>query len=750
VWISGQRTSMKSRALDFGRSFQLLYKSAALYSIEHEVVQQQVQRAYAALTTVLQATQELTFGFAEGRVLINNVLTTENSLAPLQSEFSKRGIAAICFGSGISLLQFKKAIELFSVSPKTLVAAGGIIAYAKQHPLEHVRIIAAQTPADADKDIVLGHDAGLSFAAGLGLQRGSRGSIDLELLLDMAGLQGESGLSRIDQLPPVMGSAVQGSLASVSGDPQHVLQALTELISDLGPEQLVGLLSTHTKREYLPGWTASEIASEFMEDVAATWAVGELATAKTDAAIAIAHKEVIRVLLRSLQATRTADRTLSKLARLLETNGLPDVVMNRIREELTFAMLPLEQQARRLLEIPRYTDFGFRRLIAVVAELRDQGSLATAFKLATHYLKVFDLRNATVAELSRAAEFFRLLPGPSEEVQALHEEVIAAFLRDDFADVGCHQALIQLLVSFAQNSMVQGSFDMVQRIGGLFERAIAENSLRHVGCCAGAMNELFPSEAIERLIDRYLNRDDSGSGRALANLLRSIGPRAAEVLVQRLEQEPQAGSRLRLVRLIGQIGGAAFEAVRRRLSDSRWYVVRNACVALGDLGDPQLLVNISPALRHVDERVQLAAFRVVQKVRLAGAARTLAEALPTFATLVLDMALDELLLRKDGECLLALEAFILQSAVSQAVYAAKAVQITELIHTAESVALQGRVLGNTRLAPPVRQRALFALQNSSCDAAKQVLCNFAAQPAGDFLVAECQRLLAAPTGRSGR
>ncbi len=111
-----------------------------------------------------------------------------------------------------------------------------------------------------------------------------------------------------------------------------------------------------------------------------------------------------------------------------------------------------------------------------------------------------------------------------------------------------------------------------------------------------------------------------------SRLLRQSEP-AIERLFERLEEEPNALVRFRIMRIAGQLRGAAIHSAVKRLDDGRWYVVRNACLLLGEMRDPDMIVHLAPVLRHADERVQRAAFQALQKSRLAECVRAYADAL---------------------------------------------------------------------------------------------------------------------------
>src|SRR5579859_4596530 len=105
---------VKGLGLQFARALQVAIKIAAVFPIEHKSSERPIQQSYDFLTSVLKAAGPFTFGFIDKEVMLNKVLTSDSSLRPLETEFSKRGVAAITFDPGIAFVSYKKLIYLFA------------------------------------------------------------------------------------------------------------------------------------------------------------------------------------------------------------------------------------------------------------------------------------------------------------------------------------------------------------------------------------------------------------------------------------------------------------------------------------------------------------------------------------------------------------------------------------------------------------------------------------------------------------
>ena len=151
-----------------------------------------LEQSYAALNSLLEVTKPFpfTFGFASQRVLLNNILTTDTSLASLRKEFSKRGMGAVCFLPDLSVDNFKRGLALLVTKPEAIEQAGGIKAFLDQNPIGGMRILPAGKQEKEGEDTELETDAE-SFLAGQysGEKSCGPGLRGLDILLQSAGIE---------------------------------------------------------------------------------------------------------------------------------------------------------------------------------------------------------------------------------------------------------------------------------------------------------------------------------------------------------------------------------------------------------------------------------------------------------------------------------------------------------------------------------------------------------------------------------
>jgi HEAT repeat protein len=134
---------VKSLGLRFARALQTAIKTAAVFTIEHKSSHPPIQQSFLLLNNLLKEVGQLTFGFVDNQVLLNNLLTTDPTLEKLGTEFLKRGVAAVTFEPGLTLGRYKKVVHVLSAPVAAIEAAGGFLAFIDQNEIEGVRILPA-------------------------------------------------------------------------------------------------------------------------------------------------------------------------------------------------------------------------------------------------------------------------------------------------------------------------------------------------------------------------------------------------------------------------------------------------------------------------------------------------------------------------------------------------------------------------------------------------------------------------------
>ncbi len=102
---------------------------------------------------------------------------------------------------------------------------------------------------------------------------------------------------------------------------------------------------------------------------------------------------------------------------------------------------------------------------------------------------------------------------------------------------------------------------------------------------------------------------EGGEAAPAVRLLQALGANAVNVLVDLLAEEQDAARRRTLVDILSEVARRDPQPLTARLSDSRWYLVRNIVIVLRHTGDRDAIRLMRPVLSYADHRVRLEALR---------------------------------------------------------------------------------------------------------------------------------------------
>jgi len=742
---------LKVQGLRYGRSLQMLVRICSVFSVDHPSALAPAQNSFDTLNALLKQAREFSFGFVDNRVVLNNILTGEPGLHTLENEFLKRGIGAVKFKAGLTLAAYKQVVAVLCTSPKTIEDAGGTRAFLDQCPVENARILpAGKNQARTESgDTILESDVESYMASKELAESGAQNfALDgLEVLLKTAGLEkppdfagGPADIMRL------VGPTVDAALLDQRGDIQKSTLALATILNNMRPDLVLPAFPTE-RHDELRHMAPNQVASEYIEERAAEFVAKRLKSAPSDEEGLVIEEDVLRVIGRSLRATQTAERLLAKLARYVRDYALPPAVLERIKQEMKWSSLSPKDQVATLLQLKLFGPTEFRRLMEVIKERLEKAKLEEATELALHYLKILELPIAKVRpeELSRLPELMRAMGGVRTDFgQNTAERLAAAHARRDFSPTH-HMQVANAMVALANAVAAFEDYGVIQTLGAAFERALSADPSQHAHCCGRSLGKLLPPTPLDRLVELLFQRkDDSAWMKTAASLFRWSGPAGMEKLFLRLQDEKTAATRMMLMRFISQTGHAGLEVARKRLTDERWYVVRNACQVLGELKDPDLLQQLAPVLGHEDDRVQKAAADALIKSRLPARALVFAEALPLLRANNLERALDELMFLKDPATLPALDRFVSDGRKSKTKVLEKAVQTVSYVPGDAALEVLSRVLAETAFEATARKLALQALVRAKSAHSQKLLAAFVSSSPNDPLAVEAQRALAPP------
>lgn len=732
----------KLQGLHFARSLQMVIKMVNMFSMNHNSAAAMLRRSYDYLNPVLKQVRYLTIGFVEQRILLNNILTAESTLKPLENEFLKRGIGAISFDAGITFAAYTKAIGAISANPKTIQENGGLMPFLESKQLEFVRVFPAASNElrneDGDTVLEMGSEEYLiskalsnihsvplhgiegilsrmelrgtgetGFAEGSGFGAGNESSGGGFPGGSPGGSSGGSG--SFSDIQRIADQKFEASLRNPQEDPQKAYVELGRILSNLRPDGILRNLAGGL--DQAAANLAREVTADVFEDTALRWALRRLSSIPMGGDAVIVEEQIFRVLMRSLQATHAASKLAQKLADFAKDFVLPKQTLDRLQEEVRWLTLTSHGKLRELLGVEHFTPSQFRRTLDLIKDLIRMGSLEGAEALGVQYFAIFDdYPSIRIEEVGRIPELLQSLAGVQGEFWAVAEDRLTQALASTKLNRVIHVQTVNALVALAKVQATYENFTVVRRIGAALEESAAADPVTHASCCQPALALLLQPAAVDRVAEMFLERGhDSEWMRTATALLRWADPAGIERIFMRLDTEPLASHRLALIRLLGRVGTNGLAAARARLKRPEWYVVRNACKLLAELKDPELFEQLFPVFSYPDERVQKAALQAVKKSSLPQRKTAIAKALPLLPPLLLEEALDELAFQPDPTILPLLEEFLTGEGKAPIHAGVRAVQLLVSIKERRGWEALDRIAVHNRVEEPVRRAALAAL-----------------------------------------
>lgn len=795
------KNQVKQMGLRYARSLQTLLKTAIMFSPSHTAVNQPLQHSFDQLNEIVKQLRQFTIGFVDQRVMVNNILTSEPALKTLENEFLKRGIGAVTFEAGITVAGYRRVIAVMAVSPKALEEQGGLHSYLLQNPVEFARIIPAaknqqrndsgDTVLETDSESYLMQKAlsdlrtpgmekvewflqgsGIGSGGGSGSGGSGSGSGTGDSSGDGPGGGGGfgsgggsgsgtgygapggtgTGVGVAAGPAPALSAGGPGGITGVvesyfnatlmegKDTPHRSYVELARVIAESRPEVVLASFPPK-RREELRQLPPDQMAAEVIEDTAVKWAAEKLSAAPPGAEGLIVEEEVMRVLLRSLQATQVASRLAQKLAEYIKDFKIPQSTTNRIQGELEWVVVPAREKTRRLLQFKKFQTHQFRRLIVHIQELMKSGELDSVSGLANHYITLLDVSKVPEPEdLGRFPELVHTLAGLRSDFWLNATRRLNELLQRYPDDPFIHQQILNALANIAQTVARFEEFEVVEAVGTAIQKIAVASPAKHDKCCAPALSSLLSVHVVERVLELFLQkRDDAAWMRTAAALLKLSGSMGIGKAFYVLEEEQNTANRLALIRLIGRLGPAALEEGRKCLKDERWFVVRNACKLLGELKDPELATQLGPLLGHSDSRVQKAALDAIRNSRDPKRGAVLAESVPFLHPQLRDEVLNELQFLRDPATVSILDRLIFID--HKGGLQMRCAQVLAAISGLEAQRALLHVLSSPNLDVSARRVALRALSQEKSGEIRDAIRQYAESACHDSLAPEMLALI---------
>ena len=248
-------------------------------------------------------------------------------------------------------------------------------------------------------------------------------------------------------------------------------------------------------------------------------------------------------------------------------------------------------------------------------------------------LRVADTRSANVQDVESIVRLLDLAPVAKTSADTESME-LRAEVAEGISDSDVLLSIVTLLTIERRADMFASLMSIVEdSLGLLLERGEFVEAAHAVGMLEGLEHDdsLDPDQRTRvdialramaqpmRMRDvvtalRYHHRDTLEAD-ACAKIMRLLGGRTIDPLLEVLADEPDMAARKGLVDLISSLAPGHVDELGVKLSDPRWYFVRNVVSILGATRDRAMLPLLARTLRHGDARVRRETIRAVAGVR---------------------------------------------------------------------------------------------------------------------------------------
>jgi hypothetical protein len=213
--------------------------------------------------------------------------------------------------------------------------------------------------------------------------------------------------------------------------------------------------------------------------------------------------------------------------------------------------------------------------------------------------------------------------GEDRGVNALRDEAQRGFRDSDVIGALVTLAVLTLGTPAFDESVdaLEGGLGLLLERGEFEVAADAAQTLLQAASTAAPAEQARLIAAVQRLADvremRALHRAmhvyerDAVEYRACERLLVTLGDLAIEPLLEMLADEPDMALRKSMVDLISSVADSRVEVVGQRITDPRWYFVRNIVSILGSTRQSSALPYLDRTLRHTDARVRRETIRAL-------------------------------------------------------------------------------------------------------------------------------------------
>lgn len=573
------------------KELSLAIKTMSIYPSDHPAIKASVERLYATMENLFEASPEFKLEIAQKNLLVDGQLLdkTNEIFRDFALQFHRRGVASITFKKDLNVEELRMFLEVASTEPKMLQKKGGFLKLCQEKKISRIDIV------EIDYEKVFGVEEGIGEAAeeeevrsdeeiwvdlirSLDLYSGLKlGEVEHNFLLHLEEepdkmvtyLEGMASKSSLG-MSALGGAAVRRTINSIGSyifknlpqEKEVHRKKLAEVVSRLNPKLRIQLIDAEIDIE--PGQI--DVITEIIPDLSNSVIVEMMTLAVssegrvTERLVKLFHKivpeeekkrEIIPLFGDSLADMSGKEDSLY-MRRLIENLFLSKPTKDFVSEMYRKTLKELNEQISSISGIKEYTDSLNE------GKIEEQAStvLMDLIRLETESSEYVEIAK----NLGKATMDF-LLTGRYEKAKEIIEILI-------------EEAGPQKGRTDGERNACKETLEKLRDIGIVHDLVTA---LRDWGR------------------EKY---------KTIQFILLQMGEIAVEPLLEALGRETDMSLRKKIISIVVDMGEEAIPEIVRRFSDKNWYVVRNMVRILREIGMEKAVRYLNIPLKHEDPRVR--------------------------------------------------------------------------------------------------------------------------------------------------
>jgi len=600
-------TAVPRPVLLFTTRLSTAMKSLRIYPAGSEIPRKNAQEALDILNDAFGQDEHVELGVTRVGLVYagSTVFPRSQGFQSFSREFYKRNLAAVRFHRGVTPDEILRFASLIIMPPEALAAQGGMEPSLSELGVVNISVTEAATrivetvlPGDAGPydveaypdvpeerpvDDILEEAGGDQTRDHRVLMRVLRDRRAVAKYLDEArDREPESGM---DELARRVLKLARSTREELPADQAAVLDVIAEAIMELRPQDRSDFYEEHLLEQGRMDEAIAAIIDRLGVEEIVNCIVSQID--ETPEALTGLSRAVRNIALMNVNADK--EEMLGLAVDRLKARGFSEVHIEELGEEIAPPKITGADQRRRAAAGPVETVL---RLVDMAPDASD----VFVYDDAVEPLRAEAARGTTDGDVISALVAIATMETRDQEFSA-----IMSMLEDSVGVlVDAHEADVAADVAESLSAVAAGPDVTPEH---------RERMLRVV-------NSIASPESLARVttaLRRY--RSDSAEYLACRRLLGVLGASMIDPLLEVLADEQDMSARKALIDLISSSAHDYIPALGARLTDHRWYLVRNVVAILGTTRSTEALPFLQRTLRHSDARVRRETIRGLAAIR---------------------------------------------------------------------------------------------------------------------------------------